>query len=122
MSFCGTSQVMSGCRRIFGKSIEESDAAYLSVVSIWEAVIKYQLGKLPLPESPHPWLAMQRQRHGIESLSLNEAAVARLVELPSHHRDPFDRILVCQSIEHDLHIVTVDPIVASYPAKLLTPN
>ncbi len=64
----------------FRKSIEESDAAYLSVVSIWEAVIKYQLGKLPLPESPHPWLAMQRERHGIES-SLNEAAVARLVEL-----------------------------------------
>ncbi len=105
----------------FRKSIEESDAVFLSVVSIWETVIKYQLGKVPLPEPPHPWLTTQREQHGIESLSLNEAAVARLVELPARHRDPFDRMLVCQSIEHDLHIVTVDPVLASYPAKLLTP-
>ncbi len=61
-------------------------------------------------------------RHGIASLSLNEAAVTRLVDLPTHHRDPFDRILVCQSIEHDLHIVTVDPAIVSYPAKLLAPD
>jgi PIN domain nuclease of toxin-antitoxin system len=100
-------------------AIENSDAAYLSVVSLWEATIKYQLGKLPLPEPPHPWLPIQRESHGIESLPLDEPAIARLGDLELHHRDPFDRMLICQALEHDLLIVTVDPIMAQYPAKLL---
>jgi PIN domain nuclease of toxin-antitoxin system len=101
------------------QAIEDSDAAYLSVVSTWEATMKYQLGKLPLPEPPHPWLTVQRERHGIDSLALDEASVARLPELPMHHRDPFDRMLVCQALEHDLLIVTVDSILQKYPSKLL---
>jgi PIN domain nuclease of toxin-antitoxin system len=77
------------------------------------------LGKLPLPEPPHPWLPIQRENHGIESLPLEEDAIARLSGLERHHSDPFDRMLVCQALEHDLLIVTVDPILAQYPAKLL---
>jgi len=52
-------------------------------------------------------------------LALTEPSVARLGELAAHHRDPFDRILVCQALEHELLIVTVDPIFSKYPAKLL---
>jgi len=77
------------------------------------------LGKLPLPEPPHPWLTTQREQHGIEALALTEPSVARLGELAAHHRDPFDRIMVCQALEHELLIVTVDPIFSKYPAKLL---
>ncbi|HYM59955.1 MAG TPA: hypothetical protein VEZ11_03565 [Thermoanaerobaculia bacterium] len=51
--------------------------------------------------------------------SLNESAVSRLVLLAAHHQDPFDRMLVCQAIEHDLRVVTVDPMLAKYPAKPL---
>jgi PIN domain nuclease of toxin-antitoxin system len=102
-------------------SIENSDVAYLSVVSVWEATIKYHLGKLPLPEAPHPWLTIQREQHGIESLPIDEATVAHLSGLQPHHRDPFDRIIICQAIQHDLQIVTVDPIFSSYPAKMLRP-
>ena len=108
-------------RQAFRKAIEDADAVYLSVVSVWEALIKYQLGKLPLPQPPHPWLSAEREHHGIESLSLSESAVSRLAQLAAHHRDPFDRMLVCQAIEHDLRIVTVDPMLARYPAMLLTP-
>jgi PIN domain nuclease of toxin-antitoxin system len=103
----------------FRQAIEESQSAYLSVVSLWEATIKYQLGKLPLPEPPHPWLAVQGEQHGIESLPLDKAAVARLSTLPLHHRDPFDRMLVCQALEHKLLIVTVDSMLSQYPAQLL---
>jgi PIN domain nuclease of toxin-antitoxin system len=106
----------------FRRAIEESDAAYVSVVSLWEATIKHHLGKLQLPDSPHPWLSDQREQHGIESLPLTEAAVARLGALHLHHRDPFDRMLVCQSLEHDLLIVTVDAAFANYPANLLANN
>ncbi len=101
--------------------IEDAETVYLSVVSVWEATIKYYVGKLPLPEPPHPWLSLQRERHGIESLPIDEASVAHLSKLEPHHRDPFDRILVCQAIEHGLQIVTVDPVLSKYPAKIVAP-
>jgi PIN domain nuclease of toxin-antitoxin system len=105
----------------FRKAIEDADAVYLSVASVWEATIKYYIGKLLLPEPPHPWLSDQRGRHGIESLAIDEASVAHLPKLEPHHRDPFDRILVCQAIEHGLQLVTVDPVLSKYPAKILAP-
>jgi len=104
------------------RSIENADGVYLSVVSVWEATIKYHLGKLPLPEAPHPWLMVQREQHGIESLPVFESTIAHLSSLPLHHRDPFDRLLICQAIHHDLQIVTVDPFIRPYPVKLLRPR
>nr|CAA9226503.1 hypothetical protein AVDCRST_MAG63-755 [uncultured Armatimonadetes bacterium] len=92
---------------------------YLSVVSVWEAIIKYQLGKLPLPESPEAYLPEQREKHLISSLDVDEASVARLAHLPPLHRDPFDRLLVCQALQRDLIIVTVDTAVLAYPARFL---
>ena len=113
----GDSRIEPAVRR----AIEDSDAAYLSVVSPWEATAKYQLGKLPLPEPPHPWLTEQRESHDIDSLALDEGSVARLPTLPMHHRDPFDRMLVCQALQHDLQLVTVDSVLEKYPAQLLLP-
>jgi Uncharacterized protein conserved in bacteria len=101
------------------RAVEHSEAAYLSVVSLWEATIKYQLGKLLLPEPPHPWLSVQREQHGIEPLPLDEASVSRLASLAPHHRDPFDRMLVCQALQHELLTVTVDSVLSRYPAQSL---
>jgi PIN domain nuclease of toxin-antitoxin system len=89
------------------------------VVSLWEAIIKHALGKLPLPHSPASYLPVQRVRHQIASLFLDEASVCHLATLPSVHRDPFDRMLVCQAIEHELTIVTVDDVFRAYPAPML---
>jgi PIN domain nuclease of toxin-antitoxin system len=100
------------------RAIANADSAYLSVASAWEMTITYQLEKLHLPEVPHPWIAVQRERHGIESLPVDEASVSHLAQLPLHHRDPFDRLLVCQALEYDLEIVTVDPVLSKYPAKI----
>ncbi len=105
----------------FKQSIEYADIAYVSVISLWEATIKYGLGKLPLPEPPHPWLQAQREHHGFEALPLTESSVSRLGTLPDYHKDPFDRMLVCQAIEHQLALVTVDPIIEQYPAQFLSP-
>jgi PIN domain nuclease of toxin-antitoxin system len=101
--------------------IENAEVVYLSVVSVWEATIKYYIGKLPLPEPPHPWLSLQRESHGIESLPIDEPSVSHLATLESHHRDPFDRILVCQAMEHRLQIVTVDPALSKYSVQVITP-
>ena len=88
---------------------------YLSPVSLWEALVKHRLGKLPLPAQPEIYLATERARHGIESLALDEASVQRLAILPNHHRDPFDRMLICQAQEHHLTLVTVDTLIPLYP-------
>jgi PIN domain nuclease of toxin-antitoxin system len=92
---------------------------FLSVVSVWEATVKYYIGKLPLPQPPQHYLPFQRAQHQIASLPLDEASVCHLATLPAVHRDPFDRMLVCQAIEHTLTIVTVDPVFEAYPAPIL---
>jgi PIN domain nuclease of toxin-antitoxin system len=84
---------------------------YLSVISVWECIVKYQLGKLPLPESPEIYLPKQRNLHSILSLDLDEGSVAQLINLPPLHNDPFDRILICQTLQNALTIATVDAAV-----------
>lgn len=114
---------ISGDRRLSNDlrdSIRDSDnEVYLSVVSVWEAIIKYQLGKLPLPESPETYLPKQRDLHLIASLHLDENSVAQLANLPLLHRDLFDRILICQALEHGLTIATVDAAIRAYSISVI---
>jgi len=92
---------------------------YLSVVSQWETTVKYQLGKLPLPHSPETYVPAMRQQHQITSLSLDEASVSRLASLPLLHRDPFDRMLICQALAHGLVPVTIDEALTKYAVPVL---
>jgi PIN domain nuclease of toxin-antitoxin system len=89
----------------------------LSVASVWEIVVKHQIGRLPLPADAWSYVTAQRDRHGIDPLPLEEASLAHLPKLPALHRDPFDRILICQAIEHDLLLVTDDELMRQYPMK-----
>ena len=98
---------------------DPGNAVYLSVASVWEAVIKQQAGKLPLPEPADSLLPVQRKLHQIASLPIDESSVEHLSSLPALHRDPFDRMLVCQALAHGLTVVTVDPVFRAYPAPLL---
>ena len=105
----------------FRDSIRDPDnGVFLSVVSLWGAIIKFQLGKLPLPESPELYLPKQRERHLITSLPVDESSVAKLAKLPLLHRDPLDRPLTCQTIRHGLMILTVDQAIQAYPVSLMT--
>lgn len=92
---------------------------FLSVVSVWEITVKYQLGKLPLPQHPRHYIPQQRTRHYIESLSLHEEAIQHLANLPEIHRDPFDRMLICQAVEEGLVLLTPDPLIQQYPVKVI---
>ncbi len=92
---------------------------YLSVVSLWEVIIKYQLGKMPLPQSPEIYLPTQRQRHLFRSLEVDEASVKQLIQLQPLHNDPFDRLLICQALAHGMTIATVDNHVWAYPVSTL---
>ncbi len=93
---------------------EPSNEVFLSVISIWEVIVKHQLRRLPLPRPPEIYVPQQRQRHRIASLPLDEESVAKLAELPSLHKDPFDRMLLCQALQHGLTVVTADDAIRSY--------
>ena len=96
---------------------DKDNQVYLSVVSIWECVVKYNLGKLPLPQSPEIYLVRQRQQHQIDSLQLDEASVSQLAHLPDHHRDPFYRMLLCQVMVHGLTLMTMDHLLEQYKVR-----
>ncbi|WP_425615108.1 type II toxin-antitoxin system VapC family toxin [Anatilimnocola sp. NA78] len=95
-----------------------SDVA-LSVASIWEATIKYQIGKLPLPGPAEIFLPAERIRHQIASLSITEGAIGELAKLPLLHRDPFDRIIVAQAIHEQRTLVTADMTLKGYPVTCM---
>ena len=104
----------------FGAAIRDpASEINLSTASIWEAVIKHGLGKLPLPGPPAEYLPAQRNAHGITLLPIDEGSIQHLAGLSPIHRDPFDRIIVAQAIQHGLTIVTVDGIITGYPVPLL---
>jgi len=98
---------------------EPNNEVFLSVASLWEATVKYNLGKLPLPQSPEIYIPTERRRHQIKSLSLHENAVKELANLPALHRDPFDRILICQALTNNLTLATVDPQIQNYNVSYL---
>lgn len=112
----GDARLGAAVRDVIGTPDNE---VFLSGVSTWEAIVKHGLGKLPLPEPAETYLPTQRERHEISSLPLDEPSVSRLGSLPALHRDPFDRMLVCQALEHGLVVSTVDEAILQYPVAVL---
>jgi PIN domain nuclease of toxin-antitoxin system len=98
---------------------DASNAVHLSVASAWEIVVKHKLGRLPLPEDPATLVPVERERHRIDALDIDELAVLNLSRLPPLHRDPFDRILVSQAIVGGLAVVTPDRLIQQYPVRVL---
>jgi PIN domain nuclease of toxin-antitoxin system len=111
--------VVAGSRELSERAAREfqdpANEVYLSAVSAWEIAVKHMLGKLPLPEDPRRFVPSQRALHRIEALPLGEQAVLTLGRLPALHKDPFDRMLICQAIEHGMTLLTPDPLLTQYP-------
>ena len=92
-------------------TIEEADAVYVSSASIWEATIKYQLGKLKIaPER----LVDAVAGSGFLELPIRLRHAAAVARLPQIHRDPFDRLLLAQAISEPLHFLTADDKLTQY--------
>lgn len=108
-------------RYAFDSIRDKSNEVYLSVVSVWEALVKYQIGKLALPAPADEYIKDRQAAHRIASLPLDVHAVSRILELPPRHHDPFDRMLICQALHHELIIVTSDQQFRHYPALVLSP-
>lgn len=94
----------------------------VSIVSLWEVLIKLGKGKLELDtqgQSALDFLLEQCGLHQIDILSVAPGSLAALEKLPPIHKDPFDRLLICQAIEHGLTLVTPDNHIRRYPIRTL---
>jgi PIN domain nuclease of toxin-antitoxin system len=107
-------RLSANVRRLLG-----SAELWWSVASVWEAITKVQIGKLSLPEPSGAFLTSELASNGVRILQVTLDHVLRIESLPLYHRDPFDRMLVAQSIEEGWPIVTADPHFKSYPAHVL---
>lgn len=110
----GAEELSDRAREIYRSPENE---VFLSAVSTWEIAVKHGLGRLPLPEAPETYVPSLRQRHGIGPLPLSEEATLHLGRLPPLHRDPFDRMLVCQAIVEGLVLLTPDESITRYPIR-----
>ena len=112
----GDSRLPPGVAKVFR---DPSNDVFLSAASAWEIAQKYSLGKLKLPEPPDQFVPSRREARAIASLAVDEESAMHASRLPFLHRDPFDRLLVAQSIIHGMAIATPDPLVRQYPARVI---
>jgi PIN domain nuclease of toxin-antitoxin system len=87
---------------------------FVSVVTAWEIAIKQSLGKLELARPAEHWLPEVLRKTGFELADVNLASALRVRGLAWHHRDPFDRLLIAQALEHGYTIVTHDAAFEAY--------
>ena len=100
--------------------IEDSaNAKLVSIVSLWEIAIKTSIGKLPLAKPFEQLIPEQLQRNGFEVLGLTVGHTAKLAQLPFHHRDPFNRMLVAQCLAEGLPLVSSDDALDAYGVQRL---
>ena len=91
---------------------------FVSVVSLWEMQIKAMLGKLAL-RAPLEQILDDQEANSISVLDLTTAHVLALGSLPSHHRDPFDRMLAAQALSENAVLATRDRVLTDYPIRTL---
>ena len=97
---------------------DRANTVLLSVASVWEMQIKLQLGKLKLSLPLAEVIESQERINNIEVLPIILAHVLALQNLPAHHKDPFDRLLIAQANVEGAVLISGDPILARYPVEL----
>ena len=114
-ALAGDARMSRHARDIFAGPADLS----LSIASIWEILIKVQSGKLNFPRPAGPYVLSKLAENRIKSLPISIDHLLALERLPMHHRDPFDRMLIAQSMEEDWPIVTADPEFKQYPVQVI---
>ncbi len=99
--------------------LKRENNLYLSAVSVWEINVKNLAGKLPLPEPLEIMIARSKEEHNLSELPFDSSDALQLSNLPDLHRDPFDRMLICQAIRHEMTLVTADEMILAYPLPTL---
>ena len=90
-----------------------------SQVSAWEICLKYQVGKLPLPEKPGPFLRKRIRQTDLTYEPISDQALFHTVDLPPHHSDPFDRLLIATALTLRVPILSADKDFRRYSAEVV---
>lgn len=98
---------------------DETNDLILSVASVWEMQIKIQIGKLNLRMPLQEIIDGYRSVNSLQLLPIEYKHVLILNQLPLHHKDPFDRLIIAQAIAEDFTLVSADPKFSAYAVKLL---
>lgn len=86
---------------------------------VWEIAIKSSLGRLRLKDSLDVWIDRALESHGFATLSVTVAHAAAVADLPQHHGDPFDRLLIVQARLEGLAIMTADASFEAYDVTVV---
>lgn len=92
---------------------------YISAATSWEIAIKYALGRLPLPVAPSAYVPARITRDRLEPLPIQHAHAFRVAELPRHHADPFDRLLIAQAQLEKVPLLTADRQLEAYDVEVM---
>lgn len=107
------------CGQALETLIDPSVDLWISSASTWELAIKVSLGRLTLPAQPTAYVEDRRQRLGAMLVNIDHRHAGAVADLPWHHRDPFDRMLLAQATEMDLMLATADRRLAAYDVPIL---
>ncbi len=92
---------------------------YFSAASSWEIAIKTAKGRLTLPEQPGAYISKRLKLHHFHPLPIQISHTVQVFELPRHHEDPFDRLLIAQAQLENLPILTLDPEIKKYQVETI---
>jgi PIN domain nuclease of toxin-antitoxin system len=98
---------------------DPSTVRLVSTVVGWEIAIKHGLGRLTLPAPPQQWVPARVERGAMTPLPVELAQALGVAELPDHHRDPFDRLLVSQARDLGVALISADPVFERYDVEVL---
>ncbi len=102
-----------------GLILKHANIVFFSVASSWEIAIKYGSGKLQLPLPPKEYIPNRLASQAMSSLPIHHSHALQAGELPHHHRDPFDRLLIAQAQLEKLPIMTADEQLKSYDVEII---
>jgi len=101
-------------KKVLDVLLNEKNELYISHVSLWEMQIKSQLGKLTLDSSLKDLVSSQQSINGLEMLNIQAVHIYALDTLALYHRDPFDRLLIAQSMIEKMVLLTADEKIHQY--------
>lgn len=101
------------------QAIENADIVYVSPVSLWEVSNKCRQGKLVLLKPVREWFGKVCERHSLTMLPLTNEIMIAAGELPEHHKDPADRMIIAAALDTGLQVVTADHNFPLYGVKTI---
>ncbi len=98
---------------------DEENEFFLSDASVLELSLKYNDGSLDMPCTPRRWIKTQCKIWNVKSLALNREHCLRLSEMPYHHDDAVDRMLVATALSEDMFLLSPEENLSKYPVSVL---